>query len=60
MNIMLLRNILNTAFILLAGVGMCLYYFSNRSVATGLIIAAIAFKFAELTIRIIYGNRNEQ
>jgi hypothetical protein len=48
-----LRMWLNIAFMLLAVVGMVLFYTGARSVATYVLIAAIVPKFVEVSIRII-------
>ncbi len=48
-----LRNILNLVFILLAIVGMAMYFYSNRAVGGALLIIAIVLKLIECVLRII-------
>ncbi len=54
MRLIHVRNILNTLFIIVAAIGMYMYYKGNRETATYVIIASMAFKFVELCLRIIY------
>jgi hypothetical protein len=49
----LLRNILNTIFIIGALIGMYLYYKGNTETGTIVIIVAMAFKFIEVVIRLL-------
>jgi hypothetical protein len=56
MNTKLIRNVLNTLFIVLAAVGM--YYYAKVSKQTGtyIIIAGMAFKFMDVCMRIMFNN----
>ena len=49
----LLRNILNTIFIIGAAVGMALFYWGNKETGTYIIIGAMAFKFIEVVVRLL-------
>lgn len=49
----LLRNILNTIFIIGAATGMILFYKGQKDTGTYIIIAAMAFKFIEVVIRLL-------
>ncbi len=48
-----LRQVLNTLFILTALVGMLLYFKWSRDIGTYLLIASCVLKFAETTLRIM-------
>ncbi len=48
-----LRNILNIVFILLAIVGMAVYFHSDRTAGAVLLITAVVVKAAECVLRII-------
>ena len=49
----LLRNILNTFFIIGAIIGMALFYMGHKEVGTYIIIIAMAFKFIEVVMRLL-------
>lgn len=49
----LLRNILNTIFIIGALVGMGTFYLGHKDLGTYIILAAMAFKFIEVTVRLL-------
>ncbi len=49
----LLRNILNTIFIIGAAIGMVLFYMGHKDTGTYIIIAAMAFKFIEVVVRLL-------
>lgn len=49
----LLRNILNTIFIIGALVGMATFYLEHKDLGTYIILAAMAFKFIEVTVRLL-------
>ncbi len=49
----LLRNILNTIFIIGASLGMALFYWGNKETGTYVIIGAMAFKFIEVVVRLL-------
>lgn len=49
----LLRNILNTIFVIGAAVGMATYYWGSKETGTYIIIGAMAFKFIEVTVRLL-------
>ena len=53
MNIRLLRNWLNTIFIIAAIVGMYLYYKGDRMTGTYVILAAMLVKFTESALRMM-------
>lgn len=48
-----LRQVLNTLFILTALAGMLLYFKWSRDIGTYLLIASCILKFAETTLRIM-------
>lgn len=48
-----LRNILNLVFIILAIIGMAVYFYSDRHVGGAILIASIFIKLAECVLRII-------
>lgn len=48
-----IRNILNIIFMIGAVVGMCIFYFSDRTLGTIIILTAMAFKIAECCFRFI-------
>lgn len=48
-----LRQVLNTLFILTALAGMLLYFKWSRDIGTYLLIASCVLKFAETTLRIM-------
>lgn len=49
----LLRNILNTIFIIGALIGMSLFYLGHKETGTYIIIVAMAFKFIEVVVRLL-------
>lgn len=49
----LLRNILNTIFIIGAALGMAFYYWGYKETGTYVIIGAMAFKFIEVVVRLL-------
>lgn len=49
----LLRNILNTIFVIGVAVGMILYYMGQRETGTYIIIGSMAFKFIEVVVRLL-------
>lgn len=49
----LIRNILNTIFIIGAAAGMALFYWGNKETATYIIFGAMAFKFIEVVVRLL-------
>lgn len=49
----LLRNILNTIFIIGAATGMVLFYMGHKDTGTYIIIDAMAFKFIEVVVRLL-------
>ena len=60
MNILLVRNILNTIFIVGAAVGMIVYWKSSQPVGTYIIIGSMAFKFAEVCIRMMKIDKDDE
>ncbi|MDD7318722.1 MAG: hypothetical protein SOZ80_00880 [Prevotella sp.] len=48
-----LRNWLNSIFILCAIVGMCIYFFGNRDVGTYVVLGSIVLKFVECIFRVM-------
>lgn len=48
-----IRNTLNTIFIVGAIVGVAVYFLSNRTTGIYIILAAMVFKMAECSFRII-------
>ncbi len=48
-----LRNWLNTFFILGAIVGMCVYFFGNRDVGTYIVMGSMVLKFVECIFRVM-------
>lgn len=48
-----IRNILNIIFMIGAVVGMCIFYFNDRTLGTIIILTAMAFKIAECCFRFI-------
>lgn len=50
---MVLRNILNLVFMIGALVGLGIYYFSNTTVGTIVILVSMVFKFVEYLLRFI-------
>jgi len=48
-----IRNILNSIFIIGAIVGMLVYFFSNQTVGTIIILAAMALKLVECCLRMM-------
>ncbi len=48
-----LRNVLNTVFVLLAIVGMALYFYKSHTVGGMLLIAGVIIKVVECALRII-------
>lgn len=59
MNIFLIRNILNTIFIIGAVVGMLLYYMADHTTGTIVILASMCFKFTESCLRMMKRNDDE-
>lgn len=53
-NFFILRNILNSIFILGALVGMGFYLWGDQTIGGIIIIVAIVFKFVECCIRFIH------
>lgn len=51
--VFILRNVLNTIFIIGAIVGMVYYFFVDDYIGTFIILGAMAFKFTEATIRLL-------
>lgn len=49
----ILRNILNTIFVIGAAAGMATYYWGNKETGTYIIIVAMAFKFIEVVVRLL-------
>ena len=49
----MLRQVLNTLFILMAIAGMLVYFKGSRDVAVYLLIASCVLKFAEVTLRLM-------
>ena len=47
------RNRLNVIFIIFAVAGMAVYYFSNHTVGTIVVIVGIGFKFVECILRVL-------
>lgn len=47
------RNWLNVIFIIFAVAGMAVYYFSNHTVGTIVIIVGMVFKFVECILRFL-------
>ena len=47
------RNWLNVIFIIFAVAGMAVYYFSNQTVGTIVIIVGMVFKFVECILRFL-------
>lgn len=50
---LLLRNILNIIFIILAVTGVIWYFYADEFVGTIIILAGMAFKFCESIIRML-------
>ena len=46
-----IRNILNTIFLLGAVVGLCIYFFSDKTAGTITILGAMVFKTVECCLR---------
>jgi hypothetical protein len=53
MNILLIRNILNTIFIIGAITGMVLYYTADHQTGIIVILGAMCFKFTESCLRMM-------
>lgn len=49
----LLRNILNTVFIIGAVVGMLVYFFKNEEVGTIIVLGSMSVKMCECVIRLV-------
>lgn len=49
-----LRNMLNIIFMLLAVVGVIVYFFINSSVGTIIVLVSMGFKMAECIIRLLF------
>ena len=54
MNLMLIRNILNTVFVIGAAAGMFIWYKYSQPTGTIVILTAMAFKFIEVCLRIMF------
>lgn len=50
---MMLRNILNMIFMIGALVGVGIYYFSNTTLGTIVVLVSMVFKFVEYILRFI-------
>ena len=48
-----LRNWLNSIFILGAIVGMCMYFFGNKEIGTYIVLASMVVKFVECIFRVM-------
>lgn len=48
-----LRNWLNSIFILGAIIGMCVYFFGNRDIGTYIVLASMVLKFVECIFRVM-------
>mgnify|MGYP006916271633 CR=1 FL=1 len=48
-----LRNVLNIIFMVVAIIGLCIYFLWNKDIGTYTILIAIGFKFVECCIRLI-------
>ncbi|RRD02060.1 hypothetical protein EII32_05020 [Prevotella sp. OH937_COT-195] len=48
-----LRNWLNTFFILGAIVGMCIYFFADRDTGTYIVLGSMVLKFVECIFRLM-------
>ncbi len=48
------RNLLNVAFMLLAVIGLIIYFAANETTGTVIILVGMAFKIVECCIRMIY------
>ncbi len=53
MNIRILRNWLNTIFIIAAIIGMYIYYKGDRTMGTYIILVAMLVKFTESALRMM-------
>jgi uncharacterized membrane protein len=53
MNILLVRNILSTIFIIGAIVGMVIYFKYDQTTGTIVILASMCFKFTETCLRMM-------
>jgi hypothetical protein len=53
MNIKVIRNWLNTIFIIGAAVGMYLFYTGNKQTGTYIILASMVIKFIESGLRMM-------
>ena len=53
MSLKVIRNWLNTIFILMAAIGMYLYYTGTRETGTYIILASMILKFIESGLRMI-------
>lgn len=49
-----IRNVLNTIFILLAIVGMALFFYTSREIGGIVLIVAVFIKLSESVLRIIH------
>ena len=49
-----IRNILNLVFILGAIIGVLVYFYSDHTVGTYIILCSMGFKFVECTLRLIH------
>ena len=56
MNVKIIRNVLNTLFIILAAVGMYIYAKESKQTGNYVIIVGMAFKFMEVCMRIMFNN----
>lgn len=59
MNMLLIRNILNTIFIVGAIVGMITYYKGSQSTGTIIILVSMVFKFTESCLRMMKKNNDD-
>ncbi|MBQ6652503.1 MAG: hypothetical protein IJM81_03785 [Prevotella sp.] len=48
------RNLLNAAFMILAVIGLIIYFAANETVGTIVILVGMTFKIVECCIRMIY------
>lgn len=48
-----LRNVLNLIFMIGAIVGVLIYFFSDKTIGTYIILVAIGFKFVECSMRLV-------
>ena len=48
-----LRNVLNIIFMLGAIIGLCIYFFSDKTIGTYVILVAIGVKLVECSTRLV-------